>query len=128
MAPKRTGELARSIDFDWNDENFTVVFTVGVPYGIFQEFGTRNMPAHPYLRPALEQIGPQYGFNIEMAFLNTPEYNQPVLAVGSKFAMPSSLSSRQKAQVRVNEKASKHFYKKRGNVRYARMHSRRRHF
>ena len=128
FAPKRTGALATSIGYDWNYQDLTVVFTVGAPYGVFQEYGTRNMPPHPYLRPAINAVGPIYGFNVEMAFLNTPEYNQPVLAVGSKFQMPPGLSHKQKARVRENEAYSKRYYHAKGNVRHARMHPRRRHF
>ena len=70
-----------------------------------------------------------YGFNVEMAFLNTPEYNQPVLAVGSRFAMPKSLTPRQKSRVRENELLKKHYYTSpSSNVARARMHARRRHF
>ncbi len=128
FAPKKTGALATSIGFDWNYDTLSVVFTVGVPYGIFQEYGTRNMSAHPYLRPAINAVAPIYGFNVEMAFLNTPDYNQPVLAVGSKFAVPQSLSSRQKEQVRANEAYSKKYYHGKGNVRHTKMHAHRRYF
>lgn len=128
FAPKRTGALATSIGYDWNYQNLTIVFTVGVFYGIFQEYGTRNTPPHPYLRPALNQVGPMYGFNVEMAFLNTPEYNHPVLAVGSRFAMPEHLTGKQKARVRENEAYSKKYYHSKGNVRHAKMHARRRQF
>jgi HK97 gp10 family phage protein len=129
LAPKKTTYLAGSIGYDWNYAELTIVFTVGAPYGIFQEYGTRNMPPHPYLRPAINAFGPIYGFNTEMAFTNTPEYNQPVLAVGSRFATPPTLSSRQKSRVRENELYSKKYYQHpTGNVRRTRMHARRRQF
>ena len=128
FAPKRTGALAQSIGYDWNYAELTIVFTVGVPYGIFQEYGTRNMRPHAYLRPAINQVGPIYGFNVEMAFVNTPEYNQPVLAVGSRFATPKTLSTRQKERIRENELLSKKYYHAKGNVHRTRMHARRREF
>lgn len=128
FAPKKTTRLAQSIGYDWNYQDLTIVFTVGVDYGIFQEYGTRNMPPHPYLRPAINQVGPIYGFHVEMAFLNTPEYNQPVLAVGSRFATPPTLSAKQEARVRENEAYSKKYYYSRGNVHRARLHARRREF
>ncbi len=128
FAPKKTTRLAQSIGYDWNYQDLTIVFTVGAEYGIFQEYGTRNMPPHPYLRPAINQVGPIYGFNVEMAFLNTPEYNQPVLAVGSKFHAPKSLSPKQRARVLENAAYSKKYYHSKGNVVRARMHARRRHF
>lgn len=36
-------------------ENIKGVVGTNVHYGPHQEFGTRHMPAHPYLRPALHQ-------------------------------------------------------------------------
>ena len=38
----------------------TAFVGVGASYGLFQEFGTVNMPAQPYLTPAAELIKPQY--------------------------------------------------------------------
>lgn len=128
FAPRKTGRLATSIGYDWNDAELTVVFTVGASYGIFQEYGTRNMPPHAYLRPAINQVGPIYGFNVEMAFLNTPEYSQPVLAVGNTFSIPKTLSHRQRARVKENRLKSEHYYHSQGNVHRARMHARRREF
>ncbi len=94
-APKRTGQLATSIGFDWNQADFTLVFTVGAPYGIFVEYGTRNMRPQPYLRPALNTVGPIFGFNTEMAFANTPHINAPILAAGRDFHLPANLSAKQ---------------------------------
>jgi HK97 gp10 family phage protein len=125
FAPKRTGRLATSIGYDWNDAELTVVFTVGAPYGIFVEYGTRNMGPHPYLRPALNMVGPVYGIHMEMAFLNTPVYNQPVLAVGSTFKVPKGLSQRQIARIKENKARGMRYYHAQGNVRHARMHARR---
>jgi HK97 gp10 family phage protein len=55
-APKRTGEMADSIDYElghdskgsyvrvsWDEEHF---------YGVFVETGTSEVPARPFLRPA----------------------------------------------------------------------------
>ena len=129
FAPKRTGALAQSIGYDWNYAELTIVFTVGVPYGIFKEYGTRNMRPHAYLRPAINQVGPIYGFNVEMAFTNTPEYNQPVLSVGSTFRVPKKLSEKQRTQVRANELRGMRYYQHpTGNVKRGRLHARRREF
>lgn len=58
-APKRTGRLAASIhaepelvDGQWEAD---VSWERDVYYGRFQEFGTRRMPAHPFLRPAADR-------------------------------------------------------------------------
>ncbi len=101
-APKKTGRLAASIGFDWNAANFQVVFTVDAPYGIFVEYGTRNMMAQPYLRRALNTVGPQYGFNLEMAFTSTPHINKPLMVHGARYAMPPTLTPRQREHVIKN--------------------------
>ena len=86
------------------------------------------MPPHAYLRPAINQVGPIYGFNVEMAFLNTPEYHQPVLAVGARFQIPSTLNTRQRARIKENRLQSHKYYHASGNVHRTRMTPRRRHF
>ena len=61
LAPYRTGELRDSIAYDLEDGNDTLSEgTVGpkgadVFYGGFVEFGTKNAPAKPYLRPAADK-------------------------------------------------------------------------
>jgi len=52
LAPVDTGALARSIRADAADTEITV--GTDIRYGRFQEYGTVNTPASPYLRPALE--------------------------------------------------------------------------
>jgi len=61
LAPKRTGALAAAIDYVVTRSGWDVEIVVGVPkaskafYARFQEFGTRRMAAHPFLRPAVQQ-------------------------------------------------------------------------
>jgi phage protein, HK97 gp10 family len=33
---------------------------VGAEYGIYQEYGTVYMPAHPFMRPAIERVRPVF--------------------------------------------------------------------
>ena len=54
-----TGNLRRSITHELGgtaDHPYVRIGT-NVRYGIYQELGTRFHPAHPYLRPALADIG-----------------------------------------------------------------------
>ena len=53
LAPKRTGDLARSIHH--KQTRFMVSIQDNVNYGIFQELGTSKMAAQPFMRPALEK-------------------------------------------------------------------------
>ena len=56
-APVDTGRLRSSITSEVRGVGADTVGVVGsnVVYAPYQEFGTRKMPAHPYLRPALAE-------------------------------------------------------------------------
>ncbi len=99
FAPKKTGRLATSLEFDYSLTSHTLVFTSDVPYDIFQEYGTRNMLPHPHWRPALNAVGPIYGFNTELMFANVPSIRDPLLARGPGFLAPKSLSAKQREHV-----------------------------
>lgn len=56
-APIDTGALRNSIQA--NPEGALAwVIAVGIEYGIYQEFGTSKMPAHPFLIPAFTRVAP----------------------------------------------------------------------
>ena len=124
-APYKSGALRNSIDYDYNEATGTIAWTVGVPYGIFVEYGTRNMMPHPYLRPAINTVGSVYGWNMEMVFAETPHIKAPILASGAGFHLPSTLTSKQVAHVRKHllPTSKRHFI---SNVSRARMSIRRR--
>lgn len=70
LAPVDTGFLRSTIDWAIVGEGIQGMVLhvfVGAPYGIFQEFGTRKMRAHPFLRPAINQAGSRF-ISTEMAF------------------------------------------------------------
>ena len=62
LAPIRTGNLRQSIvkrtSIPKAGNNFTAEARVSVTtdgwYGMFHEFGTVKMPAHPFMRPAID--------------------------------------------------------------------------
>lgn len=59
-APRKTGKLATSITHEVKEPTRTGVEVAIGPntkafYGLFQEFGTSKMPAHPFLRPAFDE-------------------------------------------------------------------------
>lgn len=58
-----TGNLGNSIAMDVTVTGGEVAAVVGttVHYGIYQEFGTRSIPARPFLGPALEKARRKYG-------------------------------------------------------------------
>ncbi len=119
-APKETGYLATSISYAYDQHSHAISFIVGAPYGIFQEYGTRNMAAHPYLRPALNTVGTIYGFETSMEFQNVIQTDKKLLSHGPSYQMHKSLSERQKEHVRKNLKpvAERHHI---GNVSRAKL-------
>jgi len=61
-APVDTGNLRNSITHDTEDNGHTVVIGTNVEYAPYQELGAPNahVPAHPYLRPAIEDHVSEY--------------------------------------------------------------------
>lgn len=72
LAPVRTGALRESIYYtvEYNEGGGRHVLHInaGAPYAVFQEFGTRNIPPHPFIRPALAEAGRAWGFDLAMDF------------------------------------------------------------
>lgn len=58
LAPWKTGRLRSSIthEVSRDDRGLYGRWGTNVEYALFQEFGTRHMPAHPFLRPALMMV------------------------------------------------------------------------
>ena len=42
------------------------IVAVGASYGIYQEYGTSHVPAHPYLTPAAEAVRPEFLHALEL--------------------------------------------------------------
>lgn len=58
LAPEDSGDLKKSKKVDGADGRYTVSFGEGLPDGraVFQEYGTADSPAQPYLEPARKAI------------------------------------------------------------------------
>lgn len=69
-APKLTGNLARSIHSEQLPGNMGVQIGTDVVYAAAQEFGRPdiNLPAQPYLRPAVDQNLSRVAFAIGSTF------------------------------------------------------------
>jgi hypothetical protein len=120
LAPVKTGALRAGIDYQVIGKTLTIISRV--PYGLFQEQGTRTVPAHPHIRPALLELGRLWGGSLAMQF-NTPNYLGPVLAHQAGFTHPSTLTSKQREHIHRNlMPVSKRLYK--GNVRRAKFRAR----
>jgi hypothetical protein len=132
LAPVRTGALRSSIHYTVADR--TLVIGVEVPWGVFQEFGTRFMRPHPYLRPALAAAGRVFGGSIEMDFASIGASSaagwQGIHAVGAGFVVPSGIQPRPLTRAQ-HEHVRKHLMPvskrlHRGNVARARLRVRHR--
>ena len=51
LAPVDTGQLKNSIE--WGRDGEDLIVGTNNDHAVYQEFGTRNMTAQPYLRPAV---------------------------------------------------------------------------
>jgi HK97 gp10 family phage protein len=65
-APVDTGALRASIHGEMTGDTEGQV-TTGVDYAVFQEYGTRHMPAHPFMTPAAEAVRPSFIAAVEKA-------------------------------------------------------------
>ncbi len=61
-APVRTGNLRRSITHRvlGDGKRWYALVGTNVKYAIFQEYGTRFHVAHPFMRPALDELRRRY--------------------------------------------------------------------
>lgn len=61
LAPKETHDLERSIrllDESSSRDVITSEYGTDIEYGEFQEFGTEDDPGQPFIRPAVDGLGP----------------------------------------------------------------------
>lgn len=66
LCPVDTGRLRASITHEVEGEGLDVVARIGtnVSYAPYQELGTRHMPPHPFLRPALGSVHTTFGLSV----------------------------------------------------------------
>ncbi len=107
LAPERTGALKAGIGYTYRQSDHTLSIHADEPYSIFQEYGTRYIRPHPFIRPAIAAVaGRVWGASaIEIEFANTPFIKSPILAhPGGKsqviFKTPKTLTSKQLSHVR----------------------------
>ncbi len=103
-APKRTGHLASTISYAYDNQSHAISFIVAAEYGLFVERGTRYMHGSFYLARALNTVGQIYGFETTMEFQNVIKTDTKLLAHGPTYQMHESLTPKQKEHVRQNLK------------------------
>ena len=57
---KATGQTKRSIGLEMKDSGFTAEVGPETEYSPYLEYGTRFMEAQPFIKPALDEVGPQF--------------------------------------------------------------------
>lgn len=88
-APVRTGHLRESITHRVDATSHVLYVSAPVSYAYYQELGTRHIPPHPYLRPALAdaaQIWP-ISFAALTLYLH-PQMAEPIEAHATGFHLP----------------------------------------
>lgn len=133
LAPVKTGALRNSIGYvvTLGPGTKTLSIQVGVSYGLFQEFGTRNIPPHPFIRPALNEASRIWGADIQTMFAS-PAGHGPwagLIATNQGFALSQHsrkpLTAKQAHHVKTKlVPMSRKLW--RGNTKRARMHVKRR--
>ena len=70
LAPVDTGNLRNSITHDVDDGEPSAYIGTNVEYAPYQELGTINMEAHPFLKPAVADHANEYRKTIEKELKN----------------------------------------------------------
>lgn len=70
LAPVDTGNLRNSITHEVDDEEPTAYIGSNVSYAVYQELGTVNMKAQPFLKPAVTDHASEYRKIIENELKN----------------------------------------------------------
>jgi HK97 gp10 family phage protein len=125
-APEDTGNLKLSMADQYDPSTFTLYISIGMPYAVYPEFGTRFMTPHPYIRPTIIDAAAAYPW-IDwdvLLNLNPPaQISEPLIATTSGFRVPrhQKLTAKQLAHVNKSLRpTSKRFAKayKKAGVRF----------
>jgi hypothetical protein len=60
FAAEDTGYMKAHIYYTYAPDTKTLTLHSDAHYSIYQEFGTFQMPPHPFMRPALNAVGPSF--------------------------------------------------------------------
>lgn len=64
-APRRTGALKQSIMLEISDGGLTGTVEAKMDYAPYVEWGTRFMPAQPFMEPAFDEQAPQFKSDLD---------------------------------------------------------------
>ena len=108
FAPVDTGLLRTSIANTYDTSTHTLTIHIGMFYGVYQEFGTRFIPPHPFIRPAImeyAQVFEAWGLSAELLIhpnIQLHQRSEPLRATTSGFRLPKKqkLTAAQKLHVK----------------------------
>lgn len=84
-----TGALRASFYDQVDTATHTLTVTIPLGYGIYQEFGTRFIPPHPYIRPSLIDTTAVWNFSdITITLFPVAQRSEPLRATTSGFGLP----------------------------------------
>lgn len=72
LVPKDTHQTEDSIAYIWSRQTMTMTLYADTSWSIFLEMGTSRMAPRPFLRPAIMQVGRQFGGTAEIQFPTAP--------------------------------------------------------
>lgn len=101
-APVDTGALRTGIHDIFDPASHSVTIYSPARYSVWQEFGTRFIRPHPYIRPAIFDASKRWSFDVTL-FLHPPaQKSEPLRATTSGFKLPKHqrLTPAQEAHVR----------------------------
>ena len=90
-APFKTGALRDSIADHYDAATHTLTIYIGMGYGVYQEFGTRFIPPHPFIRPAILDYSPTFqawGLSGTLLIHPPTQASEPLRATTSGFRLP----------------------------------------
>src|SRR5271166_3872324 len=88
-APVDTGALRASFYATLNKSNHTATIFIPLFYGIYQEFGTRYIKPHPFVRPALLDASMRWHFTeVTIRLIPAPQRSEPLKATTAGFNLP----------------------------------------
>ncbi len=123
-APVKTGHLRESMSYDHDLINGVSTFLIPPFYGVYQEFGTRHMRPHPFIRPTLLEAGSIWHFKAVLIQIRpAAQRSEPLKATTSGFKRPKTqkLTWKQEKHVRHHLVGASKYYAhqmKRQGIKY----------
>lgn len=112
-APVDTGQLRAGIHEVVDTRVHSVSVWIPAFYGIYQEFGTRFIKPHPFVRPTLLDASRHWRFSdVTINLYPAPQMSRPLQATMAGFRAPRGLTATQRRHVDINLRPVSRIYAK----------------